>query len=61
MAKRTNEPLKEEEKRPLNKKSLENLFRVFSFMLPYIGPFIIGLIALFISTITLLAFPKLAG
>jgi ATP-binding cassette subfamily B protein len=61
MAKRTGELLKDEDKRKLNKKSLEKLFGAFRFMLPYITPFIFGLIALAVSTLTLLAFPKLSG
>jgi ATP-binding cassette, subfamily B, bacterial len=61
MAKRNKEALKEEDKRPLNKKSLKKLSGVFRFMMPYIGPFILGLVALAISTFTLLAFPKLSG
>lgn len=61
MAKRGKSPLNEEEKRPLNKTSIRKLGGVFRFMLPYIGPFIFGLVALVISTLTLLAFPKLSG
>jgi ABC-type multidrug transport system fused ATPase/permease subunit len=61
MAKRSKEPLKEEDKRQLNKNSLKKLVGIFRFMLPYSGPFILGLVALAISTITLLAFPKLSG
>jgi ATP-binding cassette subfamily B protein len=61
MAKRTKEPLKKEDKRPLNRQNFKKLFGIFHFLMPYIGPFIIGLIALAISTLTLLAFPKLSG
>jgi ATP-binding cassette, subfamily B, bacterial len=61
MAKRGKEALTPEEKRPLNKANLRKLSLLFAFMRPYIGPFIIGLFALVISTLTLLAFPRLAG
>src|SRR5687767_10580065 len=61
MAKRGGQHLNEEEKRKLNKASLRKLTGVFRYMLPYIAPFIIGLISLALSTLTLLAFPKLAG
>ncbi|MBT1706788.1 ATP-binding cassette domain-containing protein [Fulvivirgaceae bacterium PWU5] len=61
MAKQVKEPLKEEEKRKLNKANLKNLVRVFRFMMPYKGIFILGLTALAFSTVTLLAFPRLCG
>ena len=61
MAKRRREPLGSEEKRKLDKQSLNNLIGVFRFMVPHIRPFILGLFALAVSTVTLLAFPKLAG
>jgi ATP-binding cassette subfamily B protein len=61
MAKRSGQVLTEEEKRKVNKKNLRKLFGAFRFMLPYITPFIFGLVALAISTLTLLAFPKLSG
>jgi ATP-binding cassette subfamily B protein len=61
MAKQVKEPLKEEEKRKLNKANLKNLLRVFTFMMPYKGIFIFGLVALAFSTVTLLAFPRLCG
>jgi ATP-binding cassette, subfamily B, bacterial len=63
MAKRRggSEPLKEEEKRSLNKANLTYLAGVFRFMLPYKMSFIVGLAALALSSITLLSFPRLAG
>jgi ATP-binding cassette, subfamily B, bacterial len=61
MAKRGKEALTPEEKRPLNKANLRKLSLLFAFMRPYIGPFILGLFALVFSTLTLLAFPRLAG
>ncbi len=62
MAKRGGgEPLKEEDKRPINKNSLDQLFGIFKFMLPYKGLFIFGIIALILSSVTLLAFPRLSG
>ncbi len=61
MAKRSGEPLRAEDKRKLNQASLKNLLGVFRFMLPYKGLFIVGFIALGLSTFTIMAFPKLAG
>lgn len=62
MAKRNSkEALREEEKRPVNKKSLNQLLGIFRFSLPYKGWFITGLVSLVLSSATLLAFPYLAG
>jgi ATP-binding cassette, subfamily B, bacterial len=62
MAKRNSkEPLAAEEKRPLNKASMQKLAGVFQFMLPYKGIFLVGLFALAISTCTTLIVPRLAG
>ena len=63
MAKRGggSEPLKKEEKRSLNKANLRYLSGVFRFMMPYKGLFILGLVSLALSSITLLAFPRLSG
>jgi ATP-binding cassette, subfamily B, bacterial len=61
MAKRTREILKAEDKRPLNKASFEKLAGIFRFMLPHKFTFLIGLLALGVSTVTTLIFPLLAG
>src|SRR5687768_3974874 len=61
MAKRTKEKLKEEDKRRLDKKGLQKLVGIFRFMLPYRGIFFLGLLALALSSLILLAFPRLAG
>jgi len=62
MAKRNSgEPLSAEDKRPINKSSLKQLLGIFKFMLPYKGIFILGSFALVISSVTLLAFPRMAG
>lgn len=61
MAKRGRQTLSADEKRPINKASLEKLAGVFRFMLPYKVVFAIGLFALGISIITTLVFPRLAG
>ncbi|MGC1242853.1 MAG: ABC transporter transmembrane domain-containing protein [Chryseosolibacter sp.] len=61
MAKRNKEKLSEEDKKRLDKASLRNLAGVFRFMLPYKGLFIVGMVALALSSIILLAFPRLAG
>lgn len=61
MAKHKKEKLNEEDKRRLNRASLRNLVGVFRFMLPYKGLFLVGLGALALSSLMLLAFPRLAG
>jgi ATP-binding cassette subfamily B protein len=62
MAKRGGkEPLTKEEKRGLNKKNLRYLTGIFGFLLPYKGLFILGLVALALSSLTLLSFPRLSG
>lgn len=61
MGKRKKEPLKQEDKRSLNKTSIRNLTGIFRFMLPYKGLFFLGLAALALSSLMLLAFPRLAG
>lgn len=61
MAKREKEGLREEEKRPINKKSLQQIAGIFRFAAPYKGWFILGLLSLGLSSITLLGFPYLAG
>jgi ATP-binding cassette, subfamily B, bacterial len=63
MAKRHggSQPLSKEEKRSLNKASLRYLSGVFRFMMPYKGLFILGLVSLALSSLTLLAFPRLSG
>jgi ATP-binding cassette, subfamily B, bacterial len=53
--------LEEGEKRPLNKSGLKKLLGVFRFVLPHKWTFILGLVALALSSGTLLAFPYFAG
>jgi len=59
MAKRS--VLNEGEKRPLNKSGVQKLLGIFRFVLPYRWTFILGLVALALSSGTLLAFPYFAG
>ena len=62
MAKRnSSEELREEEKRPLNSKNLNQLVGIFKFTLPYKVWFIAGFVCLVLSSATILAFPYLAG
>ena len=61
MGKRRKEKLDKEDQRRLNKTSLRKLTGIFRFMLPYKGIFLIGLFALAVSSLILLAFPRLAG
>ncbi len=53
--------LEEGEKRPLNKQGFRKLVGVFRFVLPYKSTFLVGLIALGLSSGTLLSFPYFAG
>ena len=53
--------MKEEEKRQLNSQNFKQLLGIFRFTLPYRSLFIVGLVALVLSSGTLLAFPLLAG
>jgi ABC transporter fused permease/ATP-binding protein len=62
MAKRRGkDPLKEEDKRPLNKSNFKKLLGVFQYITPYKTTFIFGMICLIFSSTTLLVFPYLAG
>jgi ABC transporter fused permease/ATP-binding protein len=55
------EPLNPEDKRSLNKDNLKKLLGIFSFVLPYKWSFILGMISLALSSVTLLTFPFFAG
>lgn len=55
------EELREEERRRLDKTGLRYLTGIFRFMLPYKWTFLMGLVALALSSLILLAFPRLAG
>jgi len=59
--KRRKSPLSAEEKRKLNKSNFKKLLGIFKYTLPYKGVFIAGMICLFFSSTTLLAFPFFAG
>lgn len=59
MAKRTG--LEEGEKRKLNKEGVRKLLGIFQFVVPYRKTFILGLVALGLSSGTLLSFPFFAG
>lgn len=56
-------PNKEDEhkKRKLNKESFQYLLGIYKFMMPYKGYFFSGMVCLFLSSVVLLAFPKLTG
>ncbi|NMM46777.1 ABC transporter ATP-binding protein [Marinigracilibium pacificum] len=58
---RTREPLKEGEKRKLNKENIGKIYRVFRYVMPYKKTFILGMLALFVSSGVLLAIPFLIG
>lgn len=55
------EPLRKEDKRPLNKDNFKKLVGIFKFILPYKWTFISGLILLMLSSFFLLTFPFLTG
>jgi ATP-binding cassette, subfamily B, bacterial len=59
MAKRT--VVEEGEKRKLNKEGIRKLLGIFRFVIPYRKTFILGLVALGLSSGTLLSFPYFAG
>ncbi|QCK13427.1 ABC transporter ATP-binding protein [Mangrovivirga cuniculi] len=58
---RFREPLKEGEKRKLNKKNLRKVYGVFKYVLPYKKTFILGMLTLFVSSSVLLALPYVIG
>ena len=58
---RSREPLSKEDKRALNKKNFKKLIGVFSFVTPYKGKFILGMICLLFSSTILMSFPYLLG
>jgi len=51
----------ENKKRKLNKESFKYLLGIYEYMMPYKGYFFSGMFCLFLSSIVLLAFPKLTG
>jgi ATP-binding cassette subfamily B protein len=61
MAKKRGTSLEEHEKRKLNKENLNKLGGIFRFILPYKANFIVGMIFLILSSLTLLTFPFVAG
>jgi ABC-type multidrug transport system fused ATPase/permease subunit len=61
MAKRSKQPLTEDEKRSLNKNNLNKIIKIFHFARPYRWLFISGFVALALSSVTLLSFPYFAG
>ncbi|KEO73593.1 ABC transporter ATP-binding protein [Anditalea andensis] len=61
MAKKRGTALEESEKRKLNKQNITKLGGIFRFILPYKGSFVLGLLFLLFSSLTLLTFPFVAG
>ena len=61
MAKQRGTALEPEEKRKLNKQNLSKLGGIFRFLMPYKWAFILGLVFLLFSSLTLLTFPFVAG
>lgn len=51
----------EEDKRSLNRSNLKNLLGIFRFVLPHKWLFIVGIVSLLLSSVTLLSFPYFAG
>lgn len=61
MAKQRGTALEEHEKRKLSKQNLEKIGTIFRFLMPYKWAFILGLVFLLLSSLTLLTFPFVAG
>lgn len=61
MAKQRGTALEEHEKRKLSKQNLEKIGTIFRFLMPYKWAFILGLVFLLFSSLTLLTFPFVAG
>lgn len=61
MAKKRGSALEEHEKRKLNKQNLGKLSGIFRFVWPYRVNFILGMVFLLLSSLTLLTFPFVAG
>ncbi len=61
MAKKRGNALEDHEKRKLNKQNLGKLSGIFRFVWPYRVNFIIGMVFLLLSSLTLLTFPYVAG
>jgi ABC-type multidrug transport system fused ATPase/permease subunit len=61
MAKQRGLALEEHEKRKLNKQNLGKIKHIFMFILPYKSRFILVLVFLLFSSLTLLFFPFVAG
>ena len=61
MAKRRGVALEQEEKRKLTKQNLGKLSGIFGFVKPYRLKFTLGLFSLFLSSLTLLTCPFVAG
>ncbi len=61
MAKKRGSALDPEERRKLNKQNLSKLGGIFRFLLPYKWAFVLGLVFLLFSSLTLLTFPFVAG
>jgi len=58
---RSRESAEEEEKKRISKASLKKSLRLFKYVKPYLGTFIIGMIFLFLSSAASMVFPFLTG
>ncbi len=61
MAKKRGVVLEEHEKRKMTKENLKKLSGIFKFVLPYKLNFLLGMVFLLFSSLTLLTFPYIAG
>lgn len=61
MARRNSDKEDIDKKRKVTRKDLKKALKIFRFVLPYRGTFILGLIVLLFSTITTLVFPYFTG
>ncbi len=55
------DPLEKSEKIKLNKKSFQHLLGIYKFIVPYKWQFVVGIVSLILSSLTLLAFPFASG
>lgn len=55
------DPFDQNKKIKLNKRSLQSLLGIYKFIIPYKWQFVIGIVSLVLSSLTLLTFPMISG
>ena len=61
MAKRPGGLVSDKDKKPVTKAGITKALRIFRYILPYKAQFITGMVFLFLSSLTVMAFPKVTG